>query len=186
VTRSLPPQEEPPESEPTGSLRPTDLRSVAVAALCGAVVGWFVLSIFVVTDAMVPILPWSLPIILAVVAGGVWIDSRVLRRKVADPHREVSPTEGLVSLALGKALVLTGAALAGACVVYVVTFIRQWSIPYPRQRVITGTASAVVCALLAVAGWALERACRVPPDGGSDRDDRLGGRGGDDSGRPVR
>lgn len=186
MTRSLPPQEDPPEPEPTGSLRPTDRRSVVVAALCGAVVSWFALSIFVVTDAMVPILPWSLSIILAVVAIGVWIDSRILRRKVADPHREVSPTEGLVSLALGKALVLTGAALAGACIVYVATFIRQWSIPYPRQRVITGTVTAVVCVLLAVAGWALERACRVPPDGGDDRHASPKRRDGGDAGRLVR
>lgn len=186
MTRSLPPREDPPEPEPSGSLRPTDRRSVVVAAMCGAVVGWFLLSIFIVTGAMVPILPWSLPIVLAVVAIGVWIDSRVLRRKVADPHREVSPTEGLVSLALGKALVLTGAALAGACIVYVATFIRQWSIPYPRQRVIVGTASAVVCALLAGAGWALERACRVPPRGGPDRHDGLDRRDSGDVSRSDR
>ncbi len=175
MTRSLPPREDPPEPEPRGSLRPTDLRTAVVAALCGGVVGWLVLSVFVVTDAMVPILPWSLPVTLAVVAAGVWIDSRLLHRKVVDPHREVSPTEGLVSLALSKALVLTGAALAGACIVYVITFIRQLSIPYPRQRVITGGATAIVCILMGLAGWALERACWVPHDGDSDPEDRDGG-----------
>ncbi|GEM_PF-202975 len=176
MTRSLPPREDgsgedhgsgtPPE--PQGSLRPTDLRAVIVAALCGAVLAWFILSIFVITDVMVPVLTWSLPIILGIVAVGVWVDSRILRRKVLDHHREVSPTEGLVSLALGKALVLTGFALAGACVVYVLNFIRQLSIPYPRQRVITGTVTALVCLGLGLAGWALERACRVPPDDGPD------------------
>ncbi|QCV88079.1 DUF3180 domain-containing protein [Acidipropionibacterium jensenii] len=165
MTRSLPPLEDPPEPEPSGDLRPTDRRAVVVAALCGAVVGWFVLSVFFLTEAMVPILPWSLPVILAVVAIGVWIDARVLSRKVHDPHREVSPTEGLVSLALGKSVVLTGAALAGACIVYIITFVRQVAIPYPRQRVITGSVTAVVCVLLGLAGWVLERACRVPPDG---------------------
>lgn len=158
---------------PTGQLTPTDTRTVVVAALCGAAVGWFALSLYKVADAVVPVLPWSLPIILTIVAVGVWVDARVLARRVAQDRRRVGSTEGLVSLALGKALVLTGAALAGALLVYVVTFVGHVNIPFPRQRVIRGLVATAVCVLLAWAGLRLEKACQVP-GAGSGEDDGKG------------
>ena len=169
MTRELP-QNWPDHHEtppPHGNLTPTTSRQVWVAVLSGAVLGWFVLSIYTVTDSIVPVLPMSTPIILAVIAVAVWVDSRLLAAKVADEKREVSPTEGLVSLALGKALVLTGAALGGASIVYVLANIAHLDIPSPRQRVVMGSVTVVVCALLSVSGWQLEKACRVPrdPDG---------------------
>lgn len=171
MTRSLPPQwddtdgpTDPDPSGPRGNLAPTTWRTVVVAALCGAALGWFTLSFYEIRGAVVPILPWSLPVILGVVGAGVWLDARLLRAKVRDPHRIVSPTEGLVSLALGKAMVLTGAALVGACVVYVLTFVGHLAIPYPRARVIRGTVGALAFAVMSWAGWSLEKACRVPDD----------------------
>nr|WP_245935184.1 DUF3180 domain-containing protein [Acidipropionibacterium virtanenii] len=138
---------------------------MVIAALCGAALGWLLMSVFVVTDSFMPVLPWSLPAILGLVAVAIWMYARQLRAKVADPHREVPPTEGLVSVALSKAVILTGAALVGACLVYMAHFVGQLSVPYPRQRVVRGGVTAVVCALLAWAGWRLESACRVPHDG---------------------
>lgn len=169
MTRSLPPDDSPGPGRkpPSGNLAPTDLRTVVIAALCGGALGWFAMSLFVVTGATVPVLPWSLPAILVLVAAATWVYARILRAKVADPHREVSPDEGLVSVALAKAILLTGAALVGACILYSLQYVGQLSIPFPRQRVIRGGVTAVVCALMAWAGWRLESACRVPhdPDG---------------------
>lgn len=170
MTRSLPPHDpsedrpEPGQEPPRGSLAPTDLRTVVIAALCGAALGWFAMSLFVVTGSTVPVLPWSLPVILLLVAVATWVYARILRAKVTDPHREVSPSEGLVGLALSKAVLLTAAALVGACILYSVEYVGQWSIPFPRQRVIRGGVTAVVCAVMGWAGWRLESACRVPHD----------------------
>lgn len=172
MTRSLPPdqQQQPDEpgrpSPPGSGLTPTGLREVAVSVLCGAVLGWFAVSFFVVTSSPVAILPWSLPVLLGLVAVAVFVYSRVLRVKVADPHREVSPTEGIMSVALSKAVLLTGSVLVGACAVYVLHDVGHMSIPYPRMRVQRGSVTVVVCAGLAWAGWMLEKACRVPHDDG--------------------
>lgn len=170
MTRSLPPDqhqrpEEPrPPSAPGSGLTPTGLREVAVSVLGGAVLGWFAVSFFVVTSSPVAILPWTLPVLLGLVAVAVLVYSRMLAAKVADPHRVVSPAEGITSVALSKAVLLTGAVLVGACAVYVLHDVGHLSIPYPRQRVERGTVTALVSAGLAWAGWRLEKACRVPHD----------------------
>ena len=49
----------------------------------------------------------------------------------------------------------------------------------PRERALVATAVALLSAVLAVAGWALERACRLPPD-----DDSSDAPGGDPKGAP--
>ena len=94
--------------DPHGNLAPTDWKVVIVAALCGAALGWFTLSIYKVSDNTVPILPWSLPVVILVVAVATWGYARAFRAKVVDPKREVEANPGLVSLALGKAITLHG------------------------------------------------------------------------------
>ncbi len=66
MTRSLPPDwdgdRQPDDGgDPPGNLAPTDWKVILVAALCGAALGWFALSIYKINDTTVPILPWSLP-----------------------------------------------------------------------------------------------------------------------------
>ncbi|WP_288783363.1 DUF3180 domain-containing protein [uncultured Cutibacterium sp.] len=167
MTRSLPPEWDDDRrsgdgGDPQGNLAPTDWKVIIVAALCGAALGWFALSIYKINDATVPILPWSLPVVILVAAIATWGYARVFRAKVVDPEREVEASQGLVSLALGKAIALSGAAFVGACIVYVLTFVWHLNIPYPRQRVIVSGVTAVTCAVLAWTGWFLENACKVP------------------------
>ena len=176
MTRSLPPDwddDRRPDGgdDPHGNLAPTDWKVVIVAALCGAALGWFTLSIYKVSDNTVPILPWSLPVVILVVAVATWGYARAFRAKVVDPKREVEANQGLVSLALGKAITLSGAALVGACIVYVLTYVWHLNIPYPRQRTIVGAVTAITCAVMAWAGWFLENACKVSK-GPEDPDER--------------
>lgn len=166
MTRSLPPEwdddRRPGGGNPQGNIAPTDWKVIIVAALCGAALGWFALSIYKINDVTVPILPWSLPVVILVAAIATWGYARAFRTKVVDPQREVEANQGLVSLALGKAIALSGAALVGACIVYVLTFVWHLNIPYPRQRAIVGGVTAITCAAMTWAGWFLENACKVP------------------------
>ena len=66
---------------------------------------------------------------------------------------------------------MSGAALVGACIVYVLTYVWHLNIPYPRQRTIVGAVTAITCAVMAWAGWFLENACKVPK-GPEDPDER--------------
>lgn len=134
------------------TLKATSLRPIGRSSswrLCGAALGWFALSIYKINDVTVPILPWSLPVVILVAAIATWGYARAFRTKVVDPQREVEANQGLVSLALGKAIALSGAALVGACIVYVLTFVWHLNIPYPRQRAIVGGVTAITCAAMA-------------------------------------
>ena len=107
MTRSLPPDwddDRRPDGgdDPHGNLAPTDWKVVIVAALCGAALGWFTLSIYKVSDNTVPILPWSLPVVILVVAVATWGYARAFRAKVVDPKREVEANQGLVSLCCSR------------------------------------------------------------------------------------
>ena len=68
MTRSLPPEwdddRRPGGGNPQGNIAPTDWKVIIVAALCGAALGWFALSIYKINDVTVPILPWSLPVVI--------------------------------------------------------------------------------------------------------------------------
>ena len=50
MTRSLPPEwdddRRPGGGNPQGNIAPTDWKVIIVAALCGAALGWFALSIY--------------------------------------------------------------------------------------------------------------------------------------------
>ena len=77
MTRSLPPEwdddRRPGGGNPQGNIAPTDWKVIIVAALCGAALGWFALSIYKINDVTVPILPWSLPVVILVAAIATWI-----------------------------------------------------------------------------------------------------------------
>ena len=77
MTRSLPPEWDDDRrpgggGNPQGNIAPTDWKVIIVAALCGAALGWFALSIYKINDVTVPILPWSLPVVILVAAIATW------------------------------------------------------------------------------------------------------------------
>jgi len=154
------PDSQPPQ--PTLNLAPTSGRQLVVAALAGAVVGYFIIGTFELTGNSVPITPWSLPMTLVALAVAAAIYAVRLSRRVRDKHRDIDPGEGVRALVLGKTMLLSGAILLGGHLVYVGSFLGQLDIPSPRQRVIHGGVTVVLALAFSVAGWLLERACRVP------------------------
>lgn len=112
--------------------------------------------------AFPPVVPWSVAIVLGVLAVSVVIYSRCLVQRI--DQRRVSPQESLAALSIGKSMLMTGAAFAGGHVVYVMRFIQQIDAPLPSARVVQGAAAVVAALLLAGAGALLERACVVKGD----------------------
>ena len=76
--------------------------------------------------------------------------------------------ESVAALAIGKSMIMTGAVLAGAHVVYVARYVSLFDAPLPSARVIQGAATIVASLLLAGSGALLERACVVHDDDGND------------------
>ena len=145
----------------------TTFRQIVVAALAGALIGAFVLSIFDLFEGFPPVVPWTVPAVLVVMAVAAWIYSRGLSRRVAD--RTVSGIEAVRALVAAKSAIMTGAVLAGMHAVYVGRWAGQLSAEQPAQRVLLGSVTLVAAVLFTGAGHLLEKACVAPDD--EDEDD---------------
>lgn len=140
----------------------TTARQAVVSVLAGAVVCGLILLGFDAADAFPPVVPWSVPLLLVVLAASAAIYSRVLPKRIE--KREASSQEAFTALGIGKSFIMTGAVLAGGHVVYVVRYLQVFHAPLPSQRVWQGLATIVASLLLAGAGALLERACLVRGD----------------------
>lgn len=140
----------------------TSIRQTMAAALAGAILGFFIVGGFDLADAFPPVVPWTVPGILVIMAAGGWIYARSLPKRIEDG--KVSGIEGVRALIIGKSMVMTGAVLAGGHAVYVGRYIRHMEAAQPAQRVYLGVATILAALLLALAGFALEKACIVKVD----------------------
>lgn len=145
---------------------PTTLRQVVVAALAGALVAQVGLSVLRLLGSFPPMVPWSVPAVLLVMAVLAWIYARGLHRRVQ--RRVAEPAEGVRALVTGRSLIYTGAILAGMHAVYVGHSIGQLHAAAPARRVLMGSIMIVVSLLLAWCGHLLEKACIAPGAGGDD------------------
>lgn len=149
-------------NRPRPKLEVTTARQTVVAALAGALLGYFIVAGFELADEIVPVVPWSVPAVLAVMAMGAWIYARSLPKRIEDG--DVSGIEGVRALVVAKSMVMTGAVLAGGHTVYVGRFLTALPARLPMERVLVGGATVLAGLLLTLAGLALERACIVKID----------------------
>lgn len=151
--------------DPGPTIEPTSSRVVTVAVLAGAVGSWLVMSAL---DALeqppVEVGGWTTPVLLAVAAAAGFSLAAVTRQRNQVLRRPVAAPQALLTLAVGKTLLLAGALLVGAYATIAVRSLPRFSAPGPRERVVIGGVAALVAAVLAVSGWLVERACRIPPD----------------------
>lgn len=143
----------------------TTVRQSVIAVASGALVCWLVLLAFEAARSFPPVVPWSVPITLFVLAVVVVIYALFLPRR-REQH-SVSSQEAFAALSTSKALIMTGAVFAGGHVVYVMRYIQLFDAPLPSQRVIIGAVTIVASLVLVGAGGLLERAC-VAKDGDDD------------------
>lgn len=153
---------------PRPKLGLTTFRQVLVAALAGALLAAFLLSIYDLFEGFPPVVPWTVPAILVVMAVAAWIYSRGLSRRVAD--RTVSGLEAVRALAIAKSAIMAGAILAGMHAVYVGRWIGQLDASQPAQRVVLGSVTLVSAILFTGSGHLLEKAC-IAPDDDDDEDE---------------
>lgn len=138
--------------------------------LSGAAVSWVAMLAFDAAGSFPPVVPWSVAVVLVVLAVAVLSYSRVLPKRLE--QRKVSSQEALYAISIGKAMLMTGAVFAGAHTVYVMRFITRLEAPLPSARVVQGVAVMVAALLLALSGALLERACVI-----KDNDDDESGSG---------
>lgn len=147
--------------EPRGTVRPSTWRGVAVAFVIGGCLGVVIKSVLDTVRGAAPA-PVGTGVVLLVMALGVGVIWRIARRRIHLEHDLVPPAQAVRWLTLAKTSILGGAALGGGFVAYAALSLPRWAAPLGRERVLWSAAATLGSALLAVAGWLLERACRVP------------------------
>ena len=63
-------------------LAPTTGRQIVVAALAGAVVGWMILGVFDLLNVFPPVVPWTVPALLLLLAASAFIYARALPKRL--------------------------------------------------------------------------------------------------------
>jgi ABC-type Fe3+-siderophore transport system permease subunit len=154
--------------EPRGSIRLTPPRALAVAALLGVLGGWLVVLVANAMDVTPPLVPWTAPIALVLVAVLVGVLAYTTHQRIQVRREHVPPERAVSFLVLGKASALAGAVVAGGYLAFALTFVTRVDAEGPRERVVRSAVAVVAGVALSVAGLLLERSCKVP---GVDDDD---------------
>ncbi len=147
---------------PRPKLTLTTPRQVGISAVAGAVFCVVLLLILDLLSSFPPVVPWTVPLVLVVMAAAAWIFARSMPSRREE--RTISSGEAVGVLLVAKSMVMTGAVLAGGHAVYVGRFVGALSAEQPAARVLHGSATIIASLLLAIAGYALEKACMVSVD----------------------
>ena len=148
-----------------GSVRSTSPRSLAVAAIFGALSGWLIVAASNSFDLVPPQVPWTAPVGVLVIAGLVGVFAYTTHTRIQVRKERMDPQRAVAFLVLGKASALAGALIAGGYLAFALMFVARIDADAPRDRVIRSAVAVVAGVGLAVAGLLLERACRVPGPG---------------------
>ena len=161
-------------------MSPLRTRVLLAVAVVAGVLTWVVLDVLDPTAASVP-LPWTVPVLLVLLAGTVLTAGRPVRRwNQGHRDRPLDPLRAARTVVVAQAAGVTGAALAGAYGGLVALLVPMTHIEVRLDRLWLGLAAMAASLLLLVAGVVVERWCRLPPE---DRDGLAGGQSGTGSSR---
>lgn len=149
---------EPPAGE---GMAPTSATFLLGVALAGVVLGRLLRPTVEWTSGVAPVVSWSQPLALAVVAGVLLVAARATRGAVRGPQAP-EPQQAVNRLLLARASAVVGALVAGGYVGYAVAWLGDPSV-LADQRVLRSLVTALTAGLVVLAALLLERACRVPP-----------------------
>lgn len=169
-------------------MSPLRTRVLLAVAVVAGVVTWVVLDVVDATGAAVP-MPWTVPVLLVVLAGAVLSVGRPVRRwNQGHRDRPLDALRAARTVVVAQAAGVTGAALAGAYGGFVALLLPMLGIEVRRDRMLLALAAMAASLLLLVAGVVVERWCRLPPDDdeGDGRRGHPGRRGGGQTGTSSR
>jgi H+/Cl- antiporter ClcA len=157
------------ETPAGGTVAPTPIRALVVAAIFGGLVGWLVVVTANAFELIPPRIPWSAPIGLLVFAALVGVLAYSTHQRIQVRRERMEPQRAVAFLVLGKASALAGALVAGGYLGFGLMFLTGLDATSPRERVLRSAVAVVAGVALSVGGLLLERACKVP--GLDDEDD---------------
>jgi hypothetical protein len=147
----------------TPPMSPTPPGAVAVWGVVGLAGGWLLHLGSDRLGATPPIVTWTQPLALFLVALVLGGAAHATWRSVHVRRERLQPHQALNRLVLARACLYVGALVAGGYLGYAVSWLGVDS-DLGQQRLLRSLVTAGTGVLVVVAGWLLERACRVPPD----------------------
>lgn len=162
---------QPGDQGPGPTVTPTTGVDLGMAGLVGAVGSWLLVRTLERFAGEAPVLSWFGVAMLGVLAVGVAVFAWRVRRAHAPGQPRPEARTALAHLALGKAALLGGTALAAGYLVFAYLFVDHLDAPGPRDRVVRGLVAALLSVGVAAAGRWLERSCIGRWDDPSQRDD---------------
>ena len=146
-------------------MRPTRTPWLLVGAIAVAVVGWLGLRWWAGSGRELPMLPWTAPAVMALLAGAVLASGWPVRQWTKGRReRPLDPLRAARTVVLAKAAQYAGALLSGWYAAQVVVVLPTVDIEPRRNLLVRGLVSLLAAVTLWVVGWLVERWCRVPVD----------------------
>lgn len=170
-------------TEPTPTILPTKGTEVLTAVLTGGVLAFLTFGGMVRFGASLPVLGPVAWVSVALLAAGIGALAFATHAAVQKRREPIDPKTAVTRLLLGKTSLLAGAFLGAAYAGLVAVALQGWPAPLAQERVVHGGIAALACASWAVAGWLLERSCRIPRGDTPEGDTREGD--GPDEGRAL-
>ena len=151
-------------AEPAGTIRITSWATIWIAAVLGGLTGWIVTRMATLLRGVPPELPWTLVLLLWVIAGAVAVLAWSTYRRVHTERRWIAASRGIRLLVLGKTATIVGGYGVGFLVVFGALFLDRIQVATSAWRVVLGVGGALGCLAMVFAGRALQRACHLPDE----------------------
>ncbi|MGL4173015.1 MAG: DUF3180 domain-containing protein [Actinomycetota bacterium] len=157
-------------------MRPTRTAPLIALALTVAALGWALLSGWSGSGRELPPASWATPVVLVALAGAVIIAAWPVRRwQRGDRDHIFDPLRAARTVVLAKAAQCTGSLLSGWYTAQILALLSTITVDARRSLAIRIAVSLVAALVVWVAGWLVERWCRITGDGDA-RDDSRGSR----------
>ena len=140
--------------------------TMIIFAVIGIVGGWFLDASLAAMGQPVVVPPYSLAVVLTILAVLVVVAAVPVRRAVKDGTR-VDPFYAMRVVVLAKASALTASLLAGGGIGILIYLLSRPVVPGPGSALMALAATGGAVALLA-GGLIAERMCTVPPEDDED------------------
>ncbi len=153
-------------------MSPTRIGTLVALLVGVAALAWGALQITTNRGGMLPVLTWTAPSGIAMLALAVLLTALALRSRLSRPEKRPHPLAMARLAVLGKANAHAGPLVGGLYAGYLLVLLPGLDIEPRRDRAVLCLVALVASLALSGAGLLLERLCRVPP---SDADPDLPG-----------
>ena len=150
-------------------MMPTRSRPLLIASALIAVVSWLALRAWSARGYELPALPWTAPLVMALMAIAVLVAGLPVRAWTRGTRTQpLDPLRAARTVVLAKAAQYAGSLLTGWYLGQVLTLLGTIDVGPRRALLVRAIASVVTALAVWVAGWVVERFCRVDRRGDDD------------------